>query len=205
MARKAPPLVYVEPASVAKMAEIGRILQRAGKAERKRLTKEMNDDIRRSTKPIVDDLKSAAMGLNFANSGSRTKSRSQRTARTLKSGKVKAGKSLRQTMAQGVKVKTSTGKWAGVRIKMDPSGKDRADVQSIAAELNFKGFVRHPTRTGPRFSQENREKWSNTGATNGKGWWSKTAEPHLPRVRRSLQTVLDHHVSRIAREIDRAT
>ena len=191
MAAKGNGMVYVEAGSVHKLQAV----QRALKDADKQLRKDLNAELRQAVRPLLEDLKHSAEGINFVSTAGKQPSRhARRNARTLKSGKVKLGRSLRKDMAFGLKTKISTGTQAGIRIKMDSR---TPDVNNIARKINATGGVRHPL-----FG--NRNDWYETRTTNGKGWFTDTADRQLPLVRKRIEAILDHWIAKTAAKIDRA-
>jgi len=188
-------LVYIEPASVRALQETTRVLRSmADTKHSKSLLKEMNKEIREAVQPVVDDQAKAARGMNFQRTSKQGGSRAARTARTLKSGKVKRGRGLREEMARSIRIQISRGaNSTGVRIRH--ASRD-ADVNVIARRLDSKGKVRHPL-----FG--NKAHWYET-QSDGIGWFTATGERRLPWVRRNLSEVLDRWVRDLARGIDRA-
>lgn len=68
-------------------------------------------------------------------------------------------------------------KTAGVVVRGSKRGHDLRSV-------NRTGVVRHPTRSGPRFAQPDRDKWRDTDVPSG--WWEHAMEPSGPAVRLAL-------------------
>ena len=68
-------------------------------------------------------------------------------------------------------------KTAGVVMRGRKSGHDLRSIDRS-------GEVRHPTRSGPRFSEENRKIWRTTDVPTG--WWEKSLAPFGPAVRSAL-------------------
>ena len=185
-------LVYVDEASVKKLQAVARTIKTSGQS--KALTKALNAEIRQAAKPLLDDLKKAALEIQFKDGGQGESKRGKRTGRTLKSGKFKAGRGLRQEMAFGLRTQISKGQnTAGVRIRM--ASKD-ADVNRLGKIINAKGKIRHPL-----FGDK--KHWYET-QTSGRNWFYGTAQHQLPLVRKRIERVLDKYVADLAAKVDKA-
>jgi hypothetical protein len=192
---KGPSLVYIEPSSVKGLQEYARLLK--GREGGAKLRKDLRRAIERETRPLVDDMKAEAEGLQFK--GTASGQRASRTASLTKTGKVRKGTGLglRQAMSRGIKTETSisTGNGAGVRIRLKSND---PDVNRLGRSLNSRGKVRHPTRTGPRFSQQG-DKWADTVAADGKGWFYRPVDKHRPKVTAGVRRVIEDMVRQLSR------
>ena len=183
-------LVYVDERGVRQLQNAAAKMKATGQS--KELTKMLNKRIRVATKPIETDLKSAAKDLTFVSTSRKGGSRGNRSGRTLKSGKFKRGRGLREEMQFGIKTRVDKGvNSAGVRIL---EANPKTEVNRIARAINSKGQVRHPL-----FGNKNN--WYMTKTENGKGWFDNTGEKQLPNVRASINTIVRDFTNEIARKI----
>jgi hypothetical protein len=183
-------LVYVDERGVRQLQNAAAKMKASGQS--KELTKMLNKRIRVATKPIETDLKNAAKDLTFVSTSRRGGSRGNRSGRTLKSGKFKRGRGLREEMQFGIKTRVDKGvNSAGVRIL---EAHPKTEVNRIARAINSKGQVRHPL-----FG--NKDHWYMTKTTNGQGWFDKTGQNKMPQVRASVNAVVVDFTNEIARKI----
>ena len=96
-------LVYVDERGVRQLQNAAAKMKATGQS--KELTKMLNKRIRVATKPIETDLKNAAKDLTFVSTSRKGGSRGNRSGRTLKSGKFKRGRGLREEMQFGIKTR----------------------------------------------------------------------------------------------------
>jgi hypothetical protein len=188
MASKSP--IYIDEKGLKQLQNAQRMI--AQTASSKDLTKRLNAKIRVATKPIEVDLKKTALDLDFVRTSRAGGSRANRSGRSLKSGKWKQGRSLRQEMQFGIKTKVSkSANSAGVRITEE---NPKTEVNRIARAINSKGQVRHPL-----FG--NKDYWYMTKTKNGKGWFDKTGERHVPHVRAYVNTIVRDFTEDLASKI----
>jgi hypothetical protein len=81
----------------------------------------------------------------------------------------------------------------------------KAEINNLGKILDNKGFIRHPTRMGPNWRAINREVWTNTTATNGRGWFFDAAERRRPEVVRAVSQTLDEWLVKLARRVDKVS
>lgn len=187
-------LVYVDPDSVKALQDLSKVIRAS--ADRKELTKALNKEIRKAAEPMRADIATAAEKLTFQSTSKAGASRGRRTGRTLKSGKFKAGRGLRKSIAVGVRTQISTGaNTAGVRVRL--ASKD-PEVNLLGKRLNQKGAVRHPL-----FGDK--DHWYETRATGSKGWFYSAAAPHRTIVSTRIKRVLDEWTRDLARKISAAS
>ena len=198
-----PDLVYVDEKSVKALQNLAKTINAQATKRPSPLTKRLNAEIRKAAEPMRRDIARAGGDITFKRSSRSSSSRSKRGGKMLKRG-FKAGKGLRQEIKAAPAVKIDNSAYsAGVRVRMASKKKD---VNAIGKAINYDGFVRHPNRSGKRFSQSNADKkngWSNTETTNGKGWFYRGAAPHMRTVPGKVAKVLDEWTRNLAREIER--
>jgi hypothetical protein len=186
-------LVYVDPDSVKALQDLSKTIRAS--ADRKELTKALNKQIRAAAEPMRRDVAEAAERLTFQRTSKAGASRGRRTGRTLKSGKFKAGRGLRQSIAVGVRTQISTGaNTAGVRVRL--ASKD-PEVNLLGKRLNQKGRIKHPLFGKGEVKYE-------TVATGSRNWFYDAAYPHRELVSRRVHKVLSDWTNDLARRIDRA-
>lgn len=189
-------VVYIEESSVKKLQAIDRVFRTYSTTVRARFVRELNRGLKEATKQTVADIQSAARDLTFSGeSGSvASQSRARRTGRQLKT-KFKLGRGLREEMAFGVRTQVDRSKYsAGVRVRM--ASKQR-DVNRLAKLSNNKGYIRHPL-----FG--NKDYWYRTDVKNGRNWYYQAGLRSRPMVQRQVAAVLDQHMARFKRDLDRA-
>jgi len=188
--------VYVDEKSVKDLQAIGAYLKSVSDpSHRKALTKQLGQEIREAAEPMRRDIAQAARDLKFERTSRAGASRSRREGRTLKSGRFKAGRGLRDGIAQGIRTQINMGRTAaGVRIRL--ASKDPV-INRLGKVVNNKGKIRHPL-----FGDT--EHWYDTQTTNGRGWFYNAAYPHRRATEVRVRRVLDKWVDDIARGITRA-
>jgi hypothetical protein len=183
-------LVYVDEKGLQQLQRAQAMIAKT--ANSKELTKRLNAKIRVAAKPIETDLKKAARDIEFKSTARKGGSRANRGSRKLKSGKWKQARSLRAEMDFGIKTKVSkSASSAGVRIL---ENNPKTEVNRIARAINSKGQVRHPL-----FG--NKDYWYMTKTVNGKGWFDKTGQRHIPHVRAYVNTIVRDFTADLARKI----
>jgi hypothetical protein len=88
----------------------------------------------------------------------------------------------------GVRITTGT-RSAGVRLVQSKKG--RAKPHDLL-DANETGLIRHPTRMGPRFSQENRtgsRSWQDTPIPTG--WWERPLLAMAPEAMTAMKQAMD--------------
>jgi hypothetical protein len=188
--------VYVDEKSVKDLQAIGAHLKSVSDpSHRKALTKQLGQEIREAAEPMRRDIAQAARDLKFERTSRAGASRSRREGRVLKSGRFKAGRGLRDGIAQGIRTQINMGRTAaGVRIRL--ASKDPV-INRLGKVVNNKGKIRHPL-----FGDT--EHWYDTQTTNGRGWFYNAAYPHRRATEVRVRRVLDKWVDDIARGITRA-
>jgi hypothetical protein len=188
-------LVYVDEKSVRDLQNLAKAFKAQSDKRPSPLTKMLNKEIRDAAEPMRADIATAAEKLTFQRTSKQGGSRARRTGRTLKSGKFKAGRGLRKSIAVGVRTQISTGRnTAGVRVRL--ASKD-PEVNLLGKRLNQKGAIKHPLfGKGPAIYE--------TRATGSKGWFYSAAAPHRKIVSKRIQRVLDTWTRKMASEISRA-
>jgi len=183
-------LVYIDEKGLKQLQHAQQMIAKT--ANSKELTKRLNAKIRVAAKPIETDLKKAARDIEFKSTARKGGSRANRGSRKLKSGKWKQARSLRAEMDFGIKTKISkSASSAGVRIL---ENNPKTEVNRIARAINSKGQVRHPL-----FG--NKDYWYMTKTVNGKGWFDKTGQRHIPHVRAYVNTIVRDFSDDLARKI----
>jgi len=190
MAANGGSLIYVDKASVLKLQHVAKAIKAQG--DSKALTKMLNAEIREAVKPLLTDLQQAARGVTIQGGGEGPSRQARRTGRTLKSGKFKSGRGLRESVSFGLRTQISKGaNTAAVRIRL--ASKDPA-VNRLGKRME-KGSIRHPL-----FG--NRDRWYVTRTS--KGWFYGTAKGQLPIVQKRVERVLDKFTADLAHKVDRA-
>lgn len=149
--------------------DLVRTLRATGRGD---LKKELNKDIREAAKPVVQDVKRAALALP-----DRSKARR------------KDGKSIRQEIANAVQLSI---RQDGVRIIVNKK-KLPADSVSMAHAFE-KGSWRHPVHAKPT---ETRGQWTWV-VQKGKTWFKPTVAASETRFRRAVLDTID----RVAKQIN---
>jgi len=205
--------VYVDEKSVKDLQAIGAHLKSVSDpSHRKALTKQLGQEIREAAEPMRRDIAQAARDLKFERTSRAGASRSRREGRVLKSGRFKAGRGLRDGIAQGIRTQINMGRTAaGVRIRL--ASKDPV-INRLGKVVNSKGKIRHPLfgKKGPtgtrreirRERKAKKQYWFDTKTTNGRGWFYNAAYPHRRATEVRVRRVLDKWVDDIARGITRA-
>ena len=190
-------MVYIDEASVKNLQQAAAAIKSmADPASRKSLTKRMNAEIRAAAEPMRRDIAQAAKDLKFERTSKQGGSRARREGRTLKSGKFKAGRGLRDGIAFGIRTQINTGRTsAGVRIRL--ASKDPV-INRLGKVLNSKGTIRHPLfgNTGH---------WYETKSKGGRGWFYDAAYPHRKPIAARVSRVLDKWVKDLASGIEKAS
>lgn len=125
--------------------------------------------IRRAAEPLQGDLRGAILGVQLPGPGRRVRGGPSPTQRP-----------LRASLAGGVRISVRSGASPGARVWMDRSRLPE-DVRNMPWVIE-NGRVRHPV-----FG--NRRRWVTQWARPS-GWWSRTVEAGLPRMRAEVERVL---------------
>ncbi len=184
-------------------AEVSRILRRAGEDE---LRKRMYAEARAVAKPILNDLRSAALALDSsAKSNGGGTARAKRTARAV--GKAesafgysdrqieaadKRGGGLRQAVARSLRiVARDSGYKVGVRIKTE-GNRLPPDQRYLPRGLDSAKGWRHPVfKSGEWVTQYG----------NPPGWFLTTAGAHRPDADRRLRKVVQTFIDELAQKL----
>ncbi len=188
-------LVYVEQSSVRAIQDMAREFKKRGNG--KALQKRLNTQIKAATKPLEADIKANARGMQFR--GTSAGQRARRTEGVTKTGRKRKGMGLRDALVKGIKTEISyrQSAGAGVRIRLKSSD---TEINQLGRTLNRRGFIRHPTRTGYRFSKQG-EKWANTAATNARDWFWSPVPKHRAKVTNGVKDAVDDMLDELARDI----
>ena len=188
-------LVYIEPSSVKAIQDLAREFKKRGDGGA--LKERLNEEIKKATEPLEAEIKANARGLAFK--GTSAGQRERRTTTVSEKGRKRKGIGLRDAMAKGTKTEISyrQGAGAGVRIRLKSSD---TSVNVIGRAINRRGKVRHPTRTGKRFSKQG-SKWADTVATNGKDWFYGPVPKHRASVTAGVKRAVDDMLKSLARSI----
>ena len=135
-----------------------------------RLRAHMARRVRRAAEPLQRDLQQAIRTVNLPGSG-----------RSGRGGPSPTTRPLRATLAGGVRISVRTTTRPGARVWMDKA-RLPADVRNMPWVIE-QGRVRHPV-----FG--NRRRWS-TQSARPTGWWSRTVQAGLPRMRAEVARVAD--------------
>lgn len=125
--------------------------------------------IRRAAEPLQDSLQGAILGVQLPGPGRRVRGGPSPTQRP-----------LRASLAGGVRISVRSGASPGARVWMDRARLPE-DVRNMPWVIE-NGRVRHPV-----FG--NRRRWVTQWARPS-GWWSRTVEAGLPRMRAEVERVL---------------
>lgn len=168
-------VVYIEGTD--ELVDLAKRLKETGD---KKLSRELSRSVRKATKPIVSDLKSAIKSLPVSGSrgrGSRSRANydlNRAKKLTEKNALRAAGRAgLRETIARAIRsdLKTS-GRSAGVKISVKGQ-LIPPDQRKLPKNLDSPNGWRHPV-----FG--NRNNWADQ---KGRPWWMVTIKPHADRAR----------------------
>ncbi|MFF8980176.1 hypothetical protein ACF08A_25610 [Streptomyces cellulosae] len=134
-----------------------------------RLRQNTSRRVRRAAEPLQRDLQDAIRGVQLPGPG-----------RRVRGGPTPTQRPLRATLAGGVRISVRSGGSPGARVWMDRS-RLPADMRNMPWVIEA-GRVRHPV-----FG--NRRRWVTQWARPS-GWWSRTVDAGLPRMRAEVQRVL---------------
>ncbi|WP_255951544.1 hypothetical protein [Streptomyces odontomachi] len=151
----------------------GQLLTLAGRlraAGGARLRANMARRVRRAAEPLQRDLQEAIRSVDLPGSGRRVRGGPSPTERP-----------LRATLAGGIRISVRTTSPPGARVWMDKS-RLPADLRNMPWVIE-NGRVRHPV-----FG--NRRRWATQWARPA-GWWSRTVQAGMPRMRAEVARVLD--------------
>ena len=179
-------------------AEVSRALKAAGEDE---LRKALAKEAREVAKPILKDLRAAALAID-SNARSSGSARAKRTAKAVGRAESafgysdrqieradKRGGSLRQAVARSLRiVARDTGYKVGVRIKTEGS-RLPDDQRYIPRGLDSVKGWRHPV-----FGTD---EWV-TQYGNPPGWFMTTAAAHQPMAERRMKAVVAKYVNALA-------
>lgn len=188
--RNGQPLVYVEESTVKDLQRLQKALGQLadGPARKRKLNKRLSNAVR----PILMDQRESIKAVDFLATDSRDYSRrARRTQGVTKTGRTRKGKGLRQAIAASIRVQTTQGPHAGVRIIQNAT--DPA-LNKIGRRLNYKGWVRHPLFGNTRH-------WYNTRTSNGTDWFWTPFAKRSDDIRRAVREVLDEELADVARQI----
>ncbi|MGW0821837.1 hypothetical protein [Streptomyces sp. NPDC002845] len=149
------------------LVELSRRLRRAGGP---RLRQNTSRRLRRAAEPLQKDLQQAIRGVQLPGPG-----------RTTRGGPSPTTRPLRATLAGGVRISVRQGGSPGARVWMDRS-RLPVDLRNMPWVIE-NGRVRHPV-----FG--NRRRWVTQWA-RPTGWWSRTVQAGMPRMRAEVERVLD--------------
>ncbi|MFD4258241.1 hypothetical protein ACFWR9_11570 [Streptomyces sp. NPDC058534] len=150
------------------LATLQRRLRQAGDGT---LKNNLNRRIRHAATPIHRDLQRTMRTLRVWGPGSRA-GRASRPGRS--------GPPLRATIAAAIRLSVTTG--SGAKLWVD-KGQLPADWQTMPKNLD-KGHWRHPT-----FGNKSRGGWADQYSEAN--WWWNTIRPHMPRLRRDVERILN--------------
>jgi hypothetical protein len=190
--RSAPePVVYIEERSLKNFQRAQAEISKRG--DGKELRKLLNKEIREATAPLVREMKQNAGSMNFKSSSNRSGQRAKRTAGTTKSGRVRKGKGLRQSLGAGIATEIDRGRFPGVRIRLKSK---EPDVNALGKALNYQGRIRHPL-----FG--NTDHWFVTNTTNGEGWFTKPAQRRHKEILGRVNKAVDKMLNDLAKDMGR--
>lgn len=134
-----------------------------------RLRQNTTRRVRRAAEPLQRNLQGAIRSVQLPGPG-----------RSVRGGPSPTQRPLRATLAGGVRISVRSGAAPGARVWMDRS-RLPPDMRNMPWVIEA-GRVRHPV-----FG--NRRRWATQWARPS-GWWSRTVEADLPRMRAEVERVL---------------
>nr|WP_240964271.1 hypothetical protein [Streptomyces sp. C1-2] len=134
-----------------------------------RLQQNLARRVRRAAEPLQRDLQQSIRTVQLPGSG-----------RTGRGGPTPTTRPLRATLAGGIRISVRQGASPGARVWMDRS-RLPADLRNMPWTIE-NGRVRHPV-----FG--NRRRWATQWA-RPTGWWSRTVQAGVPRMRAEIERVL---------------
>ncbi|MEU0109506.1 hypothetical protein ABZ313_29695 [Streptomyces sp. NPDC006251] len=156
----------VQVLGTGQLVELSRRMRAAGGP---RLRQNMARRIRRAAEPLQRDLQRSITGVQLPGPGRRTRGGPSPTTRP-----------LRRTLAGGVRISVRQGASPGARVWMDRA-RLPADIRNMPWVIEA-GRVRHPV-------YGNRRRWATQWARPS-GWWSRTTDAGVPRMRAEVERVL---------------
>ncbi|WP_236241165.1 hypothetical protein [Streptomyces sp. CC228A] len=147
------------------LVDVSRRLRRAGGP---RLRQNLARRIRRAAEPLHRDLQQSIRSVQLPGPGRRVRGGSSPTTRP-----------LRATIAGAVRISVRSGAAPGARVWLDRS-RLPTDLRNMPYVIE-EGRVRHPV-----FG--NRRRWVTQWA-RPTGWWSKTVQAGMPRMRAEVERV----------------
>lgn len=148
------------------------------------IARQLDRDIVRITRPVVQRLQAAVRGLSTSATGGSG-------PRTLASGST----GLRAATANSIQVSRRTsGRGAGVRIRVNPA-RMPAGKQALPVLMD-QGSWRHPV-------MGNRSAWV-TQTVSPSGWFTRTVTESWPWVRRAVMDATDEALQRVGRQLNAA-
>jgi hypothetical protein len=161
-----------------KFHELSKELRAVATDERRGLQRKMNRQIRAAARPVVADVRRAALDIPDRSAATR---RDQR--------------SIRREIANATRTEILTGRRAGVRIVVDKR-RLPADSTAMAHAFERPQGWRHPVWADP---DKTRGDWTWVHQA-GHPWFAVTIQPHEGEFRRAVLDAMDE----TAAEIDRA-
>ncbi|MGW1039325.1 hypothetical protein [Streptomyces sp. NPDC002547] len=150
------------------LIELSRRLRMAGGP---RLRQNTARRLRRAAEPLQKDLQRAIRTQPLVSGGRRAGGRGGPSPTT---------RPFRAMLAGGVRISVRSGATPGARVWMDKSRLE-PDAGNVPFQIND-GRLRHPVFN-------NRKRWVNQWARPS-GWWSRTVQDGIPRMRAEVERVL---------------
>lgn len=155
------------------VADLRRLAAQLRDEGRRDLRDQLGSRLRRSARPVRDDLRAAIQAVQIRGSGARGSSRSRQRNRPSPDGP------LRANIANAITASAVLhGSSAGARVFIDYS-KIPVGQRSLPKHINS-GRWRHPTF--------GRSPWT---TEYGREWWWSTIRPHTDRINRDTARILD--------------
>ncbi|MGW0599963.1 hypothetical protein ACWD11_22805 [Streptomyces sp. NPDC002776] len=160
--------VSVQIVGTGQLVELSRRLRRASGP---RVRANTSRRIRRAAEPLQKDLQRSIRSVQLPGSGRKKRGGPSPTTRP-----------LRQALAGAVRISVRQGSAPGARVWLDHSRLPDDITAGVAARID-EGRLRHPV-----FG--NNKRWTNQWA-RPTGWWSKTVDAGVPRMRAEVERILD--------------
>ncbi|ROQ69171.1 hypothetical protein EDD93_3668 [Streptomyces sp. 840.1] len=152
------------------LLELQRKLRAAG---HENIRSSMQRRIRRAAEPLRDELQDTIRSMPITSQGRKVGKRG---------GRSPTRRPLRASIAAAIRISVRTSGAPGARVWLDKGLLPRDLPMGVPAQINDKGFVRHPV-----FG--NRSRWARQDGTVL--WWDRVVRRHTPRMESEVARVLD--------------